>query len=591
MSERDVTRPAEKGRNIPPIAISETSTLVNPTGSWKYIMPRYEDRVAPCNAGCPVGIDIEGYMYLVGQGRLQEAADLLVRENPMPAVTGRVCHHPCEDSCNRASLDEAVAIHSVERRLGDMILAAPPPPAPERTRPETVAVIGSGPAGLSAACFLARLGYGVTVFEAAPEAGGMLRLGIPEYRLPRAILDRQIERIQAAGIDLRTSTRIGTDVPWAELDEFDAVFVAPGAHVGKDSRIEGAEGVAAIRPGLEFLKEVNAGGRPDLGDHVIVVGGGNTAMDCARSALRLGADVTVLYRRTPREMPAIPQEVREAKQEGVEFEFLAAPIGVEMEDGEFAGITCQRMELGEPDESGRRRPVPIEGDVFTVKADTVLTAIGEDCDLSFLPDEVHTTWGLVEVNALGESTSAPVFAGGDVVDLPRSVADALGAGKRAAIGIDHFLREKAGEEVSEVPLDDLRFAGGNVSALRYMEDEDPISREAPVNETVSWDQMNPNHFRTAPRHEDHFHDAIDLRSAFGETNFGLSRKEAIEEAERCLNCGVCNRCELCLIFCPDMAISRREDGGFEIDMRYCKGCGLCAAECPRGAITMTREGI
>jgi 2-oxoacid:acceptor oxidoreductase delta subunit (pyruvate/2-ketoisovalerate family) len=564
MSDRDLTRPNDSGRNIPPVAISETSTLVNPTGSWKYIMPRYEDRVAPCNAGCPVGIDIEGYMYLIGQGRLQEAADLLVRENPMPAITGRVCHHPCEDSCNRASLDEAVAIHAVERRLGDMILAAPPPPAPERTRTETVAVIGSGPAGLSCACFLTRMGYGVTVFEAAAEAGG---------------------------IDLRTSTRVGTDVPWTELDEFDAVFVAPGAHVGKDSRIEGADGLAAIRPGLEFLKEVNAGGRPDLGERVIVVGGGNTAMDCARSALRLDADVTVLYRRTPREMPAIPQEVREAKQEGVEFEFLAAPIGVELEDGEFTGITCQRMELGEPDESGRRRPVPIEGDVFTVNADTVLTAIGEDCDLSFLPDEVHTTWGLVEVDALGESTSAPVFAGGDVVDMPRSVADALGGGKRAAIGIDHFLREKAGEDVTEVPLDALRFGGGNVSALRYTNDEDPIPREAPVNETVTWEQMNPNHFHTAPRHEDHFHDAIDLRSAFGETNFGLSQKEAIEEAERCLNCGVCNRCELCLIFCPDMAISRRDDGGFEIDMRYCKGCGLCAAECPRGAVTMTREGI
>jgi heterodisulfide reductase subunit A len=375
------------------------------------------------------------------------------------------------------------------------------------------------------------------------------------------------------------------------LDGFDAVFVAPGAHMGKDSRIEGAEGLPEIRPGLDFLKEVNAGGRPDLGDHVIVVGGGNTAMDCARSALRLGADVTVLYRRTPREMPAIPQEARETKEEGVEFEFLAAPTAVELEDGEFVGITCQRMELGPPDDSGRRRPVPIEGDVFSMKADTVLTAIGEDCDLSFLPDEVRTNWGLVEVEALGESTSAPVFAGGDAVDMPRSVADALGAGKRAAIGIDHFLRQKAGEDVGEVPLDDLRFAGGNVSAMRYAKDEDPIPREAPVNDVVTWDQMNPHHYRSAPRHEDHFHDGIDLRSAFGETNFGLSQKEAIEEAERCLNCGVCNRCELCLIFCPDMAISRREDGGFEIDMRYCKGCGLCAAECPRGAIVMTREGI
>jgi 2-oxoacid:acceptor oxidoreductase delta subunit (pyruvate/2-ketoisovalerate family) len=531
-------------------------------------------------------------MYLIGQGKLQEAADLLVRENPMPAITGRVCHHPCEDGCNRASLDEAVAIHSVERRLGDMILAAPPPPAPEGSREERVAVIGSGPAGLACACLLTRLGYGVTVFEAASEAGGMLRLGIPEYRLPRAILDRQIERIEAAGIEIRTSTRIGVDVSWSDLDGFDAVFAAPGAHIGKDPRIEDGAGVEAIRPGLEFLKEVNAGARPDLGERVVVVGGGNTAMDCARSALRLGADVTVLYRRTPVEMPAIPQEVREAAEEGVEFVFLAAPTAARVEDGALLGIECQRMELGPPDDSGRRRPVPIEGDLFFTSADTVLTAIGEDCDLGFLPEDVRTKWGLVEVDDLGESTSAPVFAGGDAVDLPRSVADALGAGKRAAIGIDHYLREKAGEKPTDVPLQDLRFGGtGNVSSARYTDAEDPIPREDPVNEVVTSDRMNPHHFHTSPRHEDHFHSAIDLRAAFGEVNFGLTEKEALREAERCLNCGVCNRCELCLIFCPDMAISRREDGGFEIDMRYCKGCGLCAAECPRGAIVMTREGI
>ncbi len=592
MSDRDITLPRDGGRHIPPIAISETSTLVNPTGSWKYIVPRYEDRVAPCNAACPVGIDIEGYMYLLGQGRLQEAAELLVRENPMPAVTGRVCHHPCEDGCNRASLDEPVAIHSVERRLGDMILAAAAPPAPERTRSERVAVVGSGPAGLSCAFFLARLGYEVTVFEAAPEAGGMLRLGIPEYRLPRAILDRQIERIRAAGVEIRTSARIGADVPWSELDEYDAVFTAPGAHVSKDPGIEGAQEAADIRPGLEFLKAVNAGERPDLGGHVVVVGGGNTAMDCARSALRLGADVTVLYRRTPVEMPAIPQEVKEARQEGVEFVFLAAPTGAAARDGRLLGLECQRMELGPPDESGRRRPVPMEEGRFSIMADTVFTAIGEDCDLGFLPAEVRTKWGVIEVDALGESTSTPVFAGGDAADMPRSVADALGAGKRAAIGIDHFLRQQAGEDVPEVPLEALRFGGtGNVSANRYTGSGDPIAREAPVNEVVTWESMNPNHFRTVPRHEDHFHDGIDLRSAFGEVNFGLSQKEALQEAERCLNCGVCNRCELCLIFCPDMAISRRDDGGFEIDMRYCKGCGLCAAECPRGAIVMTREGL
>ncbi len=586
----DITEPGRSGRDIPPIAVSRTTTEVNPTGSWKYIQPRYEDRVAPCNAGCPIGIDVEGYLYLLRQGRTRDAIALLLDENPMPSVTGRVCHHPCEDGCNRTNIDEPVAIHAVERRLGDMALADPPPEPLPPTRVERVAVIGSGPAGLGCAYHLVRLGYGVTVFEAADEAGGMLRLGIPEYRLPRAILDRQIDRIRALGVEIRCGVKIGRDLPWSELDAFDAVFAAPGAHVGKDARIEGSGSTDAIRAGLAFLKEVNAGARPDLGEHVIVVGGGNTAMDCARSALRLGAEVTVVYRRTPLEMPAIPQEVKEAKAEGVEFVFLAAPAAARVEDGRLLGLECLRMELGEPDESGRRRPVPVEEGRFTVRADTVLTAIGEDCDLAFLPGGVEITGGVAKIDELCESTTTRVFVGGDAADLPRSVADAIGSGKRAAIGIDHWLRERAGEQ--PVPLDvaALRFGPtGNLSVDRLV-GRDPIERNAPVNEVVTWEQLNPKHFARAPRHEDHVHGAADLAATFGEVNFGLSAREIREEVDRCLNCGVCNRCELCMIFCPDMAIHRRADGrGFEIDLRYCKGCGLCAAECPRGAMAMTRE--
>jgi NADPH-dependent glutamate synthase beta subunit-like oxidoreductase/Pyruvate/2-oxoacid:ferredoxin oxidoreductase delta subunit len=586
----DITEPNRTGRDVPPIAISRTTTEVNPTGSWKYIRPRYEDRVAPCNANCPVGIDIEGYLYLLGQGRTEEAAALLLEENPMPAVTGRVCHHPCEDGCNRANLDEPVAIHSVERRLGDIALASPPPAAPDQLRDERVAVIGSGPAGLACAYHLARLGHRVTVFEAAPEAGGMLRLGIPEYRLPRAILDRQIDRIAALGVEIRCSTAIGRDIEWSELDEFDAVFAAPGAHVGKDARIESSNDAPTIRAGLEFLKEVNAGARPALGDHVIVVGGGNTAMDCARSALRLGSVVTVLYRRTPLEMPAIPQEVKEAKLEGVGFQFLATPAAARTEDGRLLGIECQRMELGPPDDSGRRRPVPVEDGRFSMIADFVLTAIGEDCDLAFLPHGVEISGGVAKVDELCESTTARVFVGGDAADLPRSVADALGSGKRAALGIDQWLRERAGEAPAALDIAALRFgASGNISIARQR-GTDPLHRAAPVNEVVEFDAMNPAHFEPAARNEDHFHSAGDLSASFGEVNFGLSDREMRAEVERCMNCGVCNRCELCLIFCPDMAIHRREDGeGFEIDLRYCKGCGLCAAECPRGAMAMSRE--
>ena len=283
------------------ISVSSTTTLVNRTGSWKYIRPVYHDRVAPCNERCPVGIDIEGYMNLLREDRIDEAVDLLLRENPIPAVTGRVCDHPCEQACNRAGLDGAVAVHAVERMLGDRALERPYTPAPLKQR-EQVGVVGSGPAGIGCAYHLARLGYEVTVFEAAREPGGMLRLGIPEYRLPRAILDRQIERLRELGIKFVCDVRLGQDLQWNVLSWFDAVFMAPGAHLPRQLGIPG-EDHARVRQGLDFLADVNDGQRPGIGRHVLVIGGGNTAMDCARTARRLGAAATVMYRRRRAEMP------------------------------------------------------------------------------------------------------------------------------------------------------------------------------------------------------------------------------------------------------------------------------------------------
>ncbi|MFI5246342.1 MAG: FAD-dependent oxidoreductase, partial [Gemmatimonadales bacterium] len=274
------------------------STLVTHTGTWKYIRPAYHDRVAPCNQGCPVGIDIEGYMNLLREDRVAEARELLLAENPLPAVTGRVCHHPCETACNRRSFDEAVSIHAVERMLGDLASDEPLPPAPVAANPERIAVVGSGPAGLAAAWHLARFGYRVTVLEAAAKPGGMLRVGIPEYRLPEAILDRDIARIASMGVEIRCNTRVGDGLSWDDvLAEYDAALIASGAHASRALGAPGEDGPGVLR-GLDFLQAINAGSRPQIGRQVIVVGGGNTAMDCARSALRLGADVTVLYRRT-----------------------------------------------------------------------------------------------------------------------------------------------------------------------------------------------------------------------------------------------------------------------------------------------------
>lgn len=586
---REVAFPSATAGRIPPVAVSRTSTLENHTGSWKYTRPRYRDGVAPCNAACPVGIDIEGYMNLLREDRIDEARDLLLRENPMPAVTGRVCHHPCELACNRSQFDDPVSIHAIERDLGDLELAAPLPVPPPRTRPQAVAVIGSGPAGLTCAYHLARLGYRVTVFEEADEPGGMLRLGIPEYRLPRSVLNRQIERIAGHGVDIRCGVHVDRNVRWRDLG-FDAVFVASGAHRSRESGVTG-EPHPRIQAGLQFLKLVNRGERPDLGRRVVVVGGGNTAIDCARTARRLGAEALVLYRRTRADMPAIAEEIEEAQREGVEFSFLAAPTAARLTGHTLRGLQCTRMRLGPPDDSGRRRPVPTDEAPFSVLADTVLTAIGEVPDLTFLDERVAREGPTLRVSDDGATNQPAVFAGGDTTDAPHSVADALGSGKRAAIGIDRYLRTLAGEEISSDEWSTLRYGPtGNVSVTRWRHD-DPVRREAPVNELIPFTHLNVHHFEHAPTHRDTHRNIDGLTTDFGEVNRGLTHGAALAEAQRCFNCGVCNQCELCLIFCPDVAISRRVEGGFTIDMEYCKGCGVCAAECPRGAMVMTQEDL
>ena len=579
---------AEKpGRGIPPVAMSRTSTLVTHTGTWRYLRPAYHDRVAPCNQACPVGIDIEGYMNLLREYSVDQAVTLLLAENPMPAVTGRVCHRPCENACNRRALDGAVAIHAVERMLGDHAGKLQVAPSDAVPRPERVAVVGSGPAGLACAYHLARFGYQVTVFESAEEPGGMLRLGIPEYRLPREVLDSDIYRIVQQGVRIVCNVTVDTPEAWNELtDLFSAVCVATGAHTSRILGLRGEE-LDGVRPGLAFLREVNAGARPDLGKHVVVVGGGNTAMDCARAAMRLGATVSVVYRRTRDEMPAIAEEVEDARREGADFVFLAAPEEFTGRDGRVSGIVCERMKLGAPDESGRRRPVPT-GDLFTIAADTVLTAIGESSEIEGLPDDVVRGDSGLPVDAVGRTNRAALFAGGDATDLTRTVADALGAGKRAAIGIDRHLRTLAGDAPADQDAEQARFAGGNMSALKWR-GLDPIRRKDPVNTVVGVDDLNLTQFARAPRHAD-AHLASDQAAAgFAEANGGLTVAEAINESHRCLNCGVCTECDVCLIFCPDAAITRSEGGGYEIALDYCKGCGICAAECPRGAIAMTKD--
>lgn len=573
----------DKVPSTPPISISSVSTEQNLTGSWKYIQPAYHDRVAPCSAGCPTGVDVQGYMTFLRAGRIAEAADLLLRENPMPAITGRVCNHPCEEQCNRNNFDGAVAIHAVERMLGDQILDSPLPTPETVMHDEAVAVIGSGPAGLGCAYHLARLGYRVEVFEQEPEAGGMLRFGIPEYRLPRAVLDRQLSRYRAMGIRFNTGLRVGSDLQWSTLaNDFAAIFIAGGAQLSKTLELGGDGGPDSIISGLAFLRAVNGGQQPKIGSRVVVIGGGNTAMDCARTALRLGAEVThVVYRRTRTEMPAIAEEVQDAEREGVEFVFLASPLSLSRVDGQL-NLTCERMTLGAEDERGRRALIRSDEQPLELQTDTVITAIGEDAELQILP--VQLAGDEAPLDEWGRLPVANFFLGGDMAGEARTVATALGSGKRAAIGIDRYLRGSTGDASLDIPLEQLRIGGSASLSMTRWRGEDPVERVAPLNSIVTPEEINASYFEHVRRNEDQH---VGFVQHFGETNAGITPAEALAEAARCFQCGVCNECELCRIYCSEAAIQIDGAGGrFVIDLDHCKGCGVCAVECPRGAITM-----
>jgi NADPH-dependent glutamate synthase beta subunit-like oxidoreductase len=546
-------------KDTPFLSISLQSTLWNKTGTWRYLRPSYITRRAPCSKACPIEQDISFYLTSLADGKPEEAWRKILESNPFPSTCGRVCHHPCERDCNRKDYDEALAINSLERFLGDWGIKEGPLGGRGITKKkERVAIIGSGPAGLSCAYFLALEGYGVTVFEAMREPGGMLRYGIPKYRLPRNILNQEISRIKSLGVEIKTGKRLGGDLGPEELKPYAAVFLATGAWAEQKPKLPGDD-LPGVWHGLSFLREVNSGKKVLLGKRVVVVGGGNTAIDSARVAWRLGSKVTVLYRRAKADMPAIPDEIEEAGKEGVDFIFQAAPVKI-VGKRKAQGVNCLKTKPGKPDASGRRSPVLIQGSAFSLKADSVILALGERADLSFLPEGMGVGNGLINVDPWGRTTLPGFFAGGDAATGQGYVSQAIASGKKGARAIDRYLRGK-----KEKPEEDHR-------------------------EVVTLDKINLDYFPSQKRAGISSLGVNQRGGKFTEVHKGLSPSRAKGEAERCFSCGNCIQCNVCLMVCPDVAVSfLAEEGKYLIDYDHCKGCGICAVECPRSAMQLEEE--
>jgi NADPH-dependent glutamate synthase beta subunit-like oxidoreductase/Pyruvate/2-oxoacid:ferredoxin oxidoreductase delta subunit len=530
----------------PPDLLHETH--IGPTRVQR---PDYVSLLPPCNAACPAGENIQAWLALAIEKRYKAAWQALIEENPLPAVHGRVCYHPCESSCNRAQLDSPVSIHAVERFLGDRAIRKgwqvewDTPASGKR-----VLIVGAGPSGLSAAYHLTRLGHSVEIHEAGPMAGGMMHFGIPAYRMPRDILDAEIRRIEDMGVKIVLNHKVEDLIAERDAGNFDAVFVAIGAHISKHIDIP-ARDAGKMLDAVSFLASVEAGEAPQLGRRVAVYGGGNTAMDAARVAKRLGADeALIIYRRDREHMPAHPFEADEAIEEGVKINWLRT-----IKEIDATTFTVEVMEVGE---DGRPHST---GKLETLEADSLILALGQNSDASLLQDirGIKFEWDTVIVNEHMMTGHPGIFAGGDMVPSERTVTVAVGHGKKAARNIDAWLRG----EVYTAP---------------------------PKHPLASFDKLHVWYFTDAAQRSQ---ESIDLQlrqSGFEEVVHGLNKTDAVFEALRCLSCGNCFECDGCFGACPERAISKLgKHKGYAVNLDKCTGCGVCFQQCPCHAIDMVAE--
>ncbi|MBF0193432.1 MAG: NAD(P)-binding protein [Magnetococcales bacterium] len=537
------------------ITLDTGSSLANLTGSWRSKRPVFVDHMPPCNIACPAGENIQQWLYHAEEGNYHQAWQEIMKNNPLPAIMGRACYHTCEGECNRAKLDETVGIHAVERFLGD--LAIDNNWRVKITVPRSgkkVMVIGSGPGGLSAAYHLTLLGHAVTIFEASPKAGGLMRYGIPRYRLPRKVLNAEIDRIERMGVEFKLNTPVRDIVGVMEEDGFDVVFAAIGAQLPRkidiptDNSIQIYDAISMLRK-IEMEEEL-----PNIGEKVVIYGGGNVAVDAARSAVRLGAkEVSIVYRRSQDKMPAHQFEIKEAVEEGVKLRCLRVVRKVEN-----SSVIVEQMVL-----TDTNKPFPT-GEMEDIKADTLILALGQlvdaDCCLSNVPG-VGVLQGNVQVDAAMRTGNEKIFAGGDLVPCERTITVAVGHGKKAAKYIDAYLRQK----------------------------EYTPKEKAPI---ATYEKLNTWYFSDAPKTVQPILNLIRRQSGFEEVLGNLEEGNALFEARRCLSCGNCFECDNCYGACPDNAIDKLGSGKrFAVNYDYCKGCGLCATECPCGAIDIVNETI
>jgi 2-oxoacid:acceptor oxidoreductase delta subunit (pyruvate/2-ketoisovalerate family) len=534
------------------ITLDVGSSLANKTGSWRTHRPVYLDRLPPCNNQCPAGEDIQGWLFHAESGDYESAWRHLTRDNPFPAIMGRACYHTCEGACNRGKIDLPVGINSVERFLGDEALKKGWAfVAPTKETGKHVLVVGAGPSGMSAAYHLRRLGHQVTVAEAGPMVGGMMRFGIPKYRLPRDVMDAEMKRITDIGVRVKLNTKVDDIMVSMKEGGFDAAFLAVGAHIAKRAFIPSGD-ASHVMDAVAVLRSMEGEDKPMLGRRVIVYGGGNTAIDVARTAKRLGAEPIIVYRRTRDKMPAHDFEVEEAIEEGVMMKWLST---IKHTDG--GKTLIEKMEL---DANGQPQPT---GEIEELEADSLILALGQEVDLTLL-DKVpglEIAGGVVKVGANMMTGHPGIFAGGDMVPAERNVTVAIGHGKKAARNIDAWLR---GEE----------------------------HKQAAKHELASFEMLNTWYYTDAPKTVRPTLDIIRRQSTFDEVQGGLDESNALFEARRCLSCGNCFECDNCYGVCPDNSVIKLGPGKrFEFNYDYCKGCGICVSECPCGAIKMVPEEI